>query len=310
MTTSATPSPCGTSIAADLADEFQRMHEFEIKSTTTPRGEVALFAVVPNGKQLVSVRQYAEEYLKKPLRRIGTSTHQTIGSFIDHVLRFANDDTAVFADPKPLAPSLTAVLDYHPEGGNVEEAAFGKHRSVYAAPLSAEWKAWVAKNGAVFSQAEFAGFLEERLLDVVVVTGETADEGLRQLAAEIQGAYASPSQLMKLSRGLEVNVDSVVKEVLTLDTGEIDIKYTEQHKDGAGAPMKVPNLFAIQIPVFYAGHVYRIPVRLRYRVSGGRVTWSYQLVRIDRVFDDAFGEVIEQVRTNTTAQVFVGSPEA
>lgn len=75
---------------------------------------------------------------------------------------------------------------------------------------------------------------------------------------------------------LQVNVESNVKNAQTLNSGEVSILFEEVHRDGAGAPLKVPNLFTIAIPVFYGGELYRIAARLRYRVSNAKITWSYQ----------------------------------
>ena len=64
-----------------------------------------------------------------------------------------------------------------------------------------------------------------------------------------------------------VSVETSVQQAVTLATGEITINFAEQHKDGAGAPIRIPNLFLIAVPVFEAGDAYRIPVRLRYRLA-------------------------------------------
>jgi hypothetical protein len=87
------------------------------------------------------------------------------------------------------------------------------------------------------------------------------------------------------------------------------VSYDEQHRDGAGQPIRVANLFQICIPVFYAGTPYRMAVRLRYRLNGGKLSWSFLLVRPDLVFDDAFRGIVAKVE-ETGTPVFLGSPEA
>lgn len=158
------------------------------------------------------------------------------------------------------------------------------------------------------AQADFAAFLEDRLQDLVVPDGN--DERIKAFAELVQGKWAFPTELLELSRGLTVNVASAVKNAVTLSSGEISVQWTETHQDGQGVPIKVANLFQITIPVFYAGTLYRIAVRLRYRVANGVVLWHYNLVRPDLVFDDAFRGVVDKVDAAIDGEVFLGTPEA
>jgi hypothetical protein len=72
----------------------------------------------------------------------------------------------------------------------------------------------------------------------------------------------------------------------------------------------VPGLFLIAIPVFKDGVVYRLPVRLRYRLKEGTVFWSYDIYRDDKAFKDAYDEICVQIEEETGSHVFVGQPEA
>jgi hypothetical protein len=86
-------------------------------------------------------------------------------------------------------------------------------------------------------------------------------------------------------------------------------RYDEQHRDGAGAPINIANLFQISSRLLRR-HGYRMAVRLRYRLSGGKISWSYHMFRPELVFDDAFRGIVEKVTKETEAPVFLGSPEA
>lgn len=309
--TSSTTSPARShcSLAADLGEQYEDLYDARLTTIESDDGEHHVpIAILPSGKRVESLKKYIDEYATQPERRAGTATLRDLASFIAHVNRFKSADSSIFADPNPVRPSLTAVFDYHPGGPDVTAAAFGRHRSVYAAPVSEEWKAWIGINGKPLAQGEFAAFLEDHVTEVLVA--DESDEQLKAFADLVGGRFANATQLLALSRGLQVNVDTQVREVVTLSSGEIDIKYAEQHRDGEGQPIKVANLFVIAIPVFYGGATYRIPARLRYRVQGGRITWSVHLVRVDRVFDDAFHGAIAEVQTKTDLPIFVGSPEA
>lgn len=295
-----------------LADQFTKFHESKLLGLKEPsvdqvEGQVAL---VPEGQKLVSVKPFLDEYLAKPRRRRGQARVKDVQSFVDLTSRFASAESLVFANPAREKPQFLAVLDYHPATMVATDADWGEHKILYEPPLSDEWKAWNDRNGKSMQQAEFAEFVEDRISDVLDASID-GDPGLKELATLVGGSFASPSTLVQLSRGLQVRVESTVRNVVTLDSGEIDIVYTEEHKDGvAGNHLKVANLFAIAIPVFYNGEKYRIPVRLRYRVQGGRMTWYYQLIRPERSFDDAFEGIVATVEKDTNLGVVLGTPES
>lgn len=276
-----------------------------------------------NGINIVSVKSFVDEYRQHPERRKGTSKLLTLQSFIDHTNRFRNDDSAVFADSHRENPSMLVVFDYHErvnvDGERNRDALpqFGGHRATYHFPVSDEWKIWNQFNEQKLTQTEFAEFLEDRINDVEVppnLTGEPESDDdptrkLRLLLSSLGGSLAGPARLMELSRGLKVTAEERVHQAVNLSNGETQLQYTHEHLDEQGQPLKVPNLFLINIPVFQFGDVFRVPVRLRYRSRGGSITWSYSLYNKDRVFDTAFKEAVAQVSQETTLPVFIGYPE-
>lgn len=263
------------------------------------------YLVAGKNRQIVDLRGIHESTRTAPLRRRGTATHQTLKSFIAHVLRFKDDGSAVFADVGE-EPKLVAVLDYHPAGA-ASAPRFGVHRSQYSFPLSEQWDAWIESDRKPMDQAAFAEFIENRILDVA------APEGMGQTSTEIAEklgqSFASPQKLLELSRGLQVREGSIVRNAKNLSTGEVQIQFDTTHTDENGAPLKVPGLFLLAIPVFEAGQPYEIAVRLRYRLSQGRITWFYELHSADVVLRDAIEEAATAVEKETGLPVFRGSPE-
>jgi len=138
------------------------------------------------------------------------------------------------------------------------------------------------------------------------------DEGDRKLAELVKvlgGTLAGPTKLLELSRGLQVTEHSKVKTATNLSTGEVQLVYETEHQDQTGQQFKVPNMFLLALPVFEAGAMYRIPVRLRYRLNGGRVTWAILRHRPELYFENAFNEAVQKVRDETELPVFVGAQE-
>lgn len=271
-------------------------------------------AAVPVGVKLVSLKPLLDEYSERPDRKKGTATLTVLESFIAHVNRSKHAHSALFADISGPNPRIVAVYDYNE--ANEGEPNFGQHRAVYPFPLSLEWVAWNSTASASvvrgMSQAEFAEFLEAHVMDVVAPDAEldaTWHETFDQLGMSI----ATPAQLLALSRGLKLRVDCEVTQRPILSTGEMELSYKETHAanggDGVATPLKVPGAFLLAIPVFTNGPRYKIGVRLRYRVAGGKVTWSFLLHRADVALNDAMIESCDQVTHETSVPLFFGFPE-
>lgn len=246
-----------------------------------------------------------EHYRFAPSRKRGTARALTLASFIDLANRHKTDHSAVFAATDWKAPGFTAVIDYHAKESD-GAADNLKHRIEYAFPASEEWKAWVEQNGQPMEQAEFAAFLEDRIADLSAPT--TAEK--IALERDFATTVATPAELIKLSRGLQVNVSSIVKNMTTLQSGEASIQFEEQHTGGDGQPLKVPGIFILGIAPFFMGEKISLPVRLRYRKAGTKILWFYQMYRPDQFVTERVRDDLTNVAERTELPTFEGSPEA
>lgn len=256
------------------------------------------------GAGLISLRDHAEKWRIAPDRKKGTAKLATLQSFIDLTNRHKDEHSVIFAQADWPAPSLTAILNYN-KSGETGEARFGDHRFVYPFPLTDEFKAWAGKDATKMTQGEFAAFIEERVFELADPTAAEAD----QFEKILRTNFASPSRMMELSRGLQVNVESVAKSGVTLQSGEGEIQFVEEHRDVKGEKLIVPGLFMISLPAFIGGDPVRIPVRLRYRVSGGAISWFYQMYRWKEYLRERVISDLEIAAASTELPTFEGSPE-
>ena len=312
----------GFANAAGIAGVFDATREFvtehlkpEIITVADPSSGVEVLATVADGAVYPLAPDFFDSNRDHPRFRRGTAAMTSLDSFIAHVNRFGDDDTAVFADDNRQAPRLTAVLDYHradDAGQCVGEFRHGKHRTTFAFPLSDEWKAWVKANGLVMTMGEFALFLEDRIGDIAIA-GDDFPEDVARFVAINGGAdsIADYATLVELSRGLKVYEQANVEEATNLTSGEGHIRFSVEHqtRNQTGGSIRVPTMFFVAIPVFNKGPFYRIGARLRYRKTAEGVKFWYDLYRADRSFDHAFAEAIERVDAETPAAVFYGAPE-
>ncbi|WP_062111092.1 DUF2303 family protein [Aureimonas sp. AU40] len=258
--------------------------------------------------KLQSLKSFAEEWRDTPEFRRGQAKALTLDSFIALVNRHKVPDTSVvFADSNWKAPSLTAVIDYHQteNAADTDAPGWGKHRVHYPFPLSEEWKRWIKDDGQPMEQAEFAAMIEDRMTELAA-----PDDGLRiMVERDFQTTVATPSQLITLSRGLQINVESKVKDMRTLQSGASQVVFEETHTGADGQPLAVPGVFVIRVSPFFMGDPILIPVRLRYRVRSGKIMWFYQIYRPDASITEAVRAAMQDVAAKTELQVFEGTPE-
>tara|TARA_R100000808_G_scaffold17512_2_gene38677 strand:+ start:11022 stop:11990 length:969 start_codon:yes stop_codon:yes gene_type:complete len=303
--------------------EFIADHSYaKIDTITDPATREQLPVLLfPNGSHQPLQPSDFDRVNGKPSARKGTARLRSLDSFIDFVNRFGDSDSAVFVIDEQSNPSMTAVLDYNRADSLVTdddasgstahgEYRFGEHRAVFQFPVSDEWNAWMAKDGEALTMAEFAQFLEERVLEVAEVdkVPESAARFVTMMGGEKN--IADWSTLTALAKSLKVYENAVVSEATNLASGALSLSLNEEHEtEVGGIKAEVPTMFFIDIPIFRDGVIYRLPVRLRWRKGRGSISFFYELWGHDRAFTDAMKEAVERVGNDTPAQTFYGHPE-
>ena len=252
--------------------------------------------------EVKGLKEFFEPYRTAPERREGTATVTVLNSFIDLVNRHKDMGSAIFAETVWPNPKLTAVIDYHDLDNT---ARFGRHRVVYAFPVSDELKAWVEQNGKPMNQGDFAAFIENRIADLASPNDAEAIELERLFKTTI----AVPSHMVDLSRGLLIKVAAEVKNATMLQSGEVDIVFREEHRNDAGEKITVSGLFMLSVPAFRDGDPVRIAARLRYRLREGKLTWFYQLYQWEVEIRNRVSEDLERAAKETELPAYEGAPE-
>lgn len=296
---------------------IEKTHSFlkeEMKPTIMLLNEpntmvTALGIVTKTGLKVIAPQSF-DSYRAQPRYRQGTAVFTKLQSFIDHVNRFADPDSAVFADENRTHPSLTAVLNYNRKGATADPR-FGNHRSHFAFPLSDEWQAWNAVNGKELSMIGFSRFLEDHIVDVVPLTHIDLGPAATNFATILGGSskIADPATLMSMALNMQVFEKSNTANANNLATGEIRADFETIYNDSNGQKLNVPSMFVISIPVFKNEAPRQILARLRFRKDGNKITFFYELWRTDITFDEAFDACIADVAQQTSLPVFAGFDE-
>lgn len=268
------------------------------------------FAVVPDGFNLKSVKSLLDEYKTKPERRKGLINTFDLVSFVALTNRFKNVNSAIFLKAtvgnNSFNAELRAVLNYHPAVDDNTAADNKDHTVHYGFPLSDELKTWLEKNKVGFSQKEFAEFLEDNIADLVVAK---SDAFMTSFGENGVPSFATPSKVMELARGIDARVDEQVTQTYRVADGTFNLRYTTQNKDASGQPLNIPEWFCLGIPVFQNGKAYQIPLRLRFRLKEGAVTWFFELYRKNDVFQKAVDDVTTEAAGQTDLPLYNGTPE-
>ncbi|PIE15146.1 MAG: hypothetical protein CSA68_07285 [Rhodobacterales bacterium] len=318
------PAETMRDVMADL------MHHTVVDADPEWTPSAADLITVPEKRKVFDVSKYRREALEfmKPIRRQGTAHLADLQSIIDWANRFKGSTSALFANPDMNAPTLTCIADYH-DCGPIDvttttgdpSARHCHHRAVYNFPLSEEWKAWMRVSGERLNKDDLGDFIEAQAKDIMdpspaILTGSVSDKNqpwenrLIETAQKIEGRYGQLTQLLAISKKFQVHETSNLTVKTNRDSGEQEIQFVNEHKAPDGQPLRIPNLIIIAIPVFLNGAPYRMPVRFRYRKTGGEVRFILSIYNPEKAFESAFGEAVETATTETDLPTFMGRPES
>ena len=267
-----------------------------------PESIPVLMQAGSGGGRVADLRTLIEAYRIGPARRTGTARVTTLEAFIALVNRHKDDGSAIFAKTDWPGPSLTAVIDYHDEDNTPRH---GEHRVAYAFPVTPEFRAWIEGNDTKMAQGEFAQFLEEHAAELAAPYDAEVNTYERLFRAK----FATPNELIDLARSLEIHVNAQVKNAVRLQSGEGEVVFREEHVNGAGERVTVPGVFMIALRAFVDGEAVRIPARLRYRVSGGAITWTYVLYRWEDELRSRVQHDLMRAAEETGLPSYEGAPE-
>lgn len=234
-------------------------------------------ALVPNDVRL----QDLEKLMPAPTRTRHDLTVLDADTFIAYVNRFSNPATAVFCNG-PAGRTFTAVIDYD----TPDTPSWGDHKASYCCPISIEWGRWTERDRKRLSQAEFAEFIEDNVKDIV----QPADKP----------AAPSAADMLEISRTLEAKKNISFRQGTRLDNGQVQLTYNEQIDGRAGetGQLTIPEEFYIGVQPFLGGDGFAVTARFRYRITEGRLVMWYELVRADKVLEEAYKAVRQKIATS------------
>jgi len=234
---------------------------------------------------------FQKDLLDKPLRKSGLLDMSDADSFISYVNRHViPNHTSIYCNSNYQTAnlSITAIINDH--GGGCDEQQWKDHVVIYKPKISEEWSRWAGKDRQHQTQIDLAMFIEENLQDIPSVEG-----------------YPTGQQLLEMATSFQSNQDMRFKSAIRLQNGGVNMNFIQDDDQQTLTQMKLFEKIAIGIPVFWNGDAYQITARLRYRVKDGKLTFWYELIRKDKVFEDASNNLINKLKSAINVPFYFGA---
>lgn len=246
----------------------------------------ALAFAVPDGYNVLV--EDTEQFAAAPRRKRGTAHPATVTSLIEYVQRHETNATTVWVHPDN--GDIVAILDDHEAvaDGPANQAGFGGHRARLSLEPTPEWNYWIGADGKSFDQVGFAEHIEDGSQEVV---------------------EPSPVTLLEIASTFQAKRDVNFRSAVRLKDGVQQFQYDEEVTAGAGTggTIEIPDTFKLGISPFTGEPKYAVTARLRYRLSGGKLSLSYKLERPHDVIRDALDTIATRLG-ETFPNVYIGTP--
>lgn len=246
------------------------------------------YVVLPDGFSVHDL----ERLLPNPARKRANVSMRDTDSFIAYTNKHGSLDTCtVYADIDTLANQARYIAVIDDNGANVDDARWRSHTCTFTPAASVEWQRWTSKDKKMMSQAEFAGWLEDNLQDIASSDG-----------------MPSGTDMLQMALNFERNAEKRYKQKIDLHGGGVQFEFVDDEDKDTRTKMKVFERFALGIRVFLNGDAYMMQARLKYRERDGKLTFWFELIRHDKVFEAASNDIVKTVREKTGMQVLIGNP--
>lgn len=245
------------------------------------------FIVIPSGFTV----QDLERLLPEPTRKKSEVKVTESDSFIFYTKKHGSlDECVIYAevDYESSRCNLVAVINDH----GADSPKWRDHTCTFVPKLSVEWSRWFRKNKSSMSQTDFAAWLEENLADVASVPN-----------------MPTGADILSMALGFEANCDKRLRSKINLQSGGVSLEFVDQENVETRTTMQFFERFTLGIPVFDGStNAYPLEARLKYRESGGKLNFWYELIRPDRVFKTAVSDDLQKIKDATGFPIVFGTP--
>lgn len=245
-------------------------------------------AMVPEGWKTEDM----ERFFMVPDRKRGAVVLTDSNSFIAYAKKhgsLANCVLYAAADYESQKISIKAVINDH--GETEDDQNWRDFTATYAPIQTVEWKRWNEQNRKIVGQGDFATFIEDNIGDIATIEG-----------------MPTGTQMLSMALNFEKLADKRFKSKLDLSGGGVRLEFIDDEDKDTREKMEFFSRFSLGIGPFLNGDKYPLEARLKYRERDGKLTFWFELVRPDRVFEDAVKTEMDKIKAATGFMVLFGTP--
>lgn len=246
------------------------------KPTPVAIGEV--FTVADdNGVRIIDT----DQYLPRPRRKTKTVDVRDAESFIGYL-----DKHGLTAETEIRAYQRSNKIQATIDAGTTEESGWGSHTLILHLEQSPEFLKWTKLSGQMFTQTEFAEFIEENASDIV---------------------HPAAAEMLEIVSSLQVARSADFESAVRLSDGNVQFGYREttNAKAGTTGQLTIPTEFSLGIRPYLGGNPYQVQAKFRYRLRGSELLLGFKLERIDDILLNAFNGVAESIQEHAVVNDFL-----
>jgi uncharacterized protein YfdQ (DUF2303 family) len=259
--------------ASTVAELAQQAH---VPSELEP-GKIYLIA---DGEQGVR-RIDTDEYATNPRRKKGAPIVADFGSFQQYL-----DKHGVVGGTEVTASVTQGTFHAVIDAGDEDNAGWGDHSVNLRLSKSPEWQRWGGQSGKLMAQSDFAEFIEDNAKDIV---------------------EPSSAEILEIAQSLQVKRGVEFESGTRLSDGNVQFGYRESTTATAGSvgQLTIPEKITLALRPFKNGEQYKVTALFRYRLHGNQLTLGFKLQDPEKVIEDAFNSVAEEVSDYTVQRDFL-----
>lgn len=240
---------------------------------------------VPKGMQhqLIDLERYAPH----PRRKKAQPTFESTESFAEYVLEHETSGTTLYADPA--ATKVVAILDDHAKIA----AGHRDHAAMLQLVSTPGCDRWIKAHAQYLHQMVFAQLIEDGLTEIARPTG---------------------ADLLEVAQSITATKNASFRSDRRLQTGRVQFAWHEELDASAGhsGDLTIPETVTLVFEPFYGAEKIQIDARFRYRLSDGKLTMGFWLIRHEEALRDAFtaelGRLQELLGDASTTAILIGKP--
>lgn len=222
-----------------------------------------------------------DAYSERPRRKKGTANVRDSESFIAYL-----DKHGIKGETEVLTKQRENKIISFIDAGTDSEAGWSEHHLVLTLEQSPEFLKWTKLSGQMFSQTDFAEFIEENASDIVA---------------------PAAAEMLEIVSSLQVARSADFESAVRLSDGNVQFGYREttNAKAGTTGQLTIPTEFSLGIRPYLGGNPYQVQAKFRYRLRGSELLLGFKLERIDDILLNAFNGVAESIQEHAAVNEFL-----